>query len=51
MIPAATAPGELVLNGMSLASRKAPFANAGLVAEVRPSDEFFLLLLDKIQQV
>lgn len=38
VVPASTAPGELVLNGMSLASRRAPFANAGLVAEVRPSD-------------
>jgi len=38
VVPASTAPGELVLNGMSLASRKAPFANAGLVAEVRTSD-------------
>jgi uncharacterized FAD-dependent dehydrogenase len=38
IVPASTAPGELVLNGMSLASRKAPRANAGLVAEVRPAD-------------
>jgi len=38
VVPASTAPGELVLNGMSLASRNAPFANAGLVAEIRPSD-------------
>lgn len=38
VVPASTAPGELVLNGMSLASRKAPFANAGLVAEVRIED-------------
>jgi len=38
VVPASTAPGELVLNGMSLASRSAPFANAGLVAEVRPAD-------------
>ncbi|GAB6112123.1 NAD(P)/FAD-dependent oxidoreductase [Desulfomicrobium salsuginis] len=38
VVPASTAPGELVLNGMSLASRSAPFANAGLVAEVRPDD-------------
>jgi uncharacterized protein len=38
VVPASTAPGELVLNGMSLASRKAPYANAGLVAEVRPAD-------------
>jgi len=38
IVPASTAPGELVLNGMSLASRNAPFANAGLVAEVRLED-------------
>lgn len=38
IVPAATAAGELVLNGMSLASRKAPFANAGLVVEIRPED-------------
>lgn len=38
VVPASTAPGELVLNGMSLASRNAPFANAGLVAEVRLDD-------------
>ena len=35
---ASTAPGELVLNGMSLAARNAPFANAGLVAEIRLED-------------
>ncbi|WP_291326963.1 NAD(P)/FAD-dependent oxidoreductase [Desulfovibrio sp. UCD-KL4C] len=38
IVPASTAPGELVLNGMSLASRNAPFANAGLVAEIRLED-------------
>jgi uncharacterized FAD-dependent dehydrogenase len=38
VVPASTAPGELVLNGMSLASRNAPFANAGLVAEIRLDD-------------
>lgn len=38
VVPASTAPGELVLNGMSLAARNAPFANAGLVAEVRLDD-------------
>jgi uncharacterized FAD-dependent dehydrogenase len=38
VVPASTAPGELVLNGMSLAGRNAPFANAGFVAEVRPDD-------------
>lgn len=38
IVPASTAPGELVLNGMSLAARNAPFANAGLVAEVKLED-------------
>lgn len=38
VVPAATAPGELVLNGMSLSYRSAEFANAGIVAEVRLSD-------------
>jgi uncharacterized FAD-dependent dehydrogenase len=38
VVPAATAPGELVLNGMSLSYRSAEFANAGLVAEVKLED-------------
>lgn len=38
VVPASTAPGELVLNGMSMSSRSAPFANAGLVVEIRLDD-------------
>lgn len=38
VVPASTTPGELVLNGMSLAARNAPFANAGLVVEIRLED-------------
>jgi len=38
IVPAATAPGELVVNGMSPAKRNSPFANSGLVVEVRPED-------------
>lgn len=38
VVPAATAPGEMVLNGMSMAGRGAPFANAGLVVEMRLED-------------
>lgn len=38
IVPAATAPGELVVNGMSASKRNSPFANSGLVAEVRPED-------------
>ncbi len=38
IIPAATAPGELVINGMSLSGRNAPYANAGIVVEIRLED-------------
>lgn len=38
IVPASTAPGELVLNGMSFAERGGAFANAGLVTEIRLSD-------------
>ncbi len=38
IVPAATAPGELVVNGMSASTRNSPFANSGLVVEVRPED-------------
>lgn len=38
VIPAATASGELVLNGMSMAGRSGPLANAGLVVEVGLAD-------------
>ncbi|MBK8955088.1 MAG: FAD-binding protein [Saprospiraceae bacterium] len=38
IIPAATAPGEMVVNGMSLSKRDSPFANSGIVTTVDPSD-------------
>ena len=38
IVPAATAPGELVLNGMSPSDRGGRFANSGLVIEIRPGD-------------
>ena len=34
VVPAATAPGEIVLNGMSLSRRDSPFANAGTVVAI-----------------
>jgi uncharacterized FAD-dependent dehydrogenase len=36
--PAATAPGEIVVNGWSPSKRNNPFANSGLVASVHPND-------------
>ena len=38
IVPAATAPGELVLNGMSPSDRGGRFANSGMVMEIRPGD-------------
>ena len=38
IVPAATAPGELVLNGMSLSRRDSPFANSGVVVAIEEDD-------------
>ncbi len=38
IVPAATATGEIVVNGMSLSKRNSPFANAGLVVTVNERD-------------
>jgi uncharacterized FAD-dependent dehydrogenase len=38
IVPAATEPGGLVVNGMSLSRRDSPFANSGLVVGVEPED-------------
>ena len=38
IVPAATAPGEIVVNGMSLSRRNSPFANSGLVVAVNAND-------------
>lgn len=34
IVPAATSPGEIVVNGMSLSKRNSPFANSGFVTAV-----------------
>ncbi|MDF1697927.1 MAG: FAD-dependent oxidoreductase [Saprospiraceae bacterium] len=34
IVPAATAPGEIVVNGMSLSRRDSPFANSGFVTAI-----------------
>ncbi|MDR1022139.1 MAG: FAD-binding protein [Prevotellaceae bacterium] len=38
VVPSATAPGELVVNGMSNSRRNSPYANAGIVAQVNLAD-------------
>ncbi len=38
VVPAATAPGELVVNGMSPSHRSGKFANSGMVTEIRIED-------------
>jgi len=38
VVPASTAPDELVVNGMSLSRRDSPYANSGLVVGIEPTD-------------
>lgn len=38
VVPAATAPGELVVNGMSLSRRDSPYANSGTVVAIEIED-------------
>lgn len=38
IVPAATSPGELVVNGMSMSRRDSPFANSGMVVSVEMED-------------
>ncbi len=38
IVPAATREGEIVVNGMSLSKRDSPFANSGMVVEVKEED-------------
>jgi uncharacterized FAD-dependent dehydrogenase len=38
VIPAATGPGQIVVNGMSPANRGTAWSNSGMVVEVRPED-------------
>ncbi|MBK8968920.1 MAG: FAD-dependent oxidoreductase [Lewinellaceae bacterium] len=38
IVPAATAPGEIVVNGMSMSRRDSPYANSGVVTSVEAED-------------
>ncbi len=38
IVPAATSPGEIVVNGMSMSRRDSPFANSGTVVAVEEDD-------------
>ena len=38
VVPAATAPGEIVVNGMSTSTRDSRYANSGMVVSVLPED-------------
>ncbi len=40
IVPAATSPGELVVNGMSLSRRDSPFSNSGFVTAVDHKDYY-----------
>ncbi|PJA05595.1 MAG: FAD-binding protein [Flavobacteriales bacterium CG_4_10_14_0_2_um_filter_35_18] len=41
IVPAATAPGEVVVNGMSPSKRNNPFANSGIVVEIDAEKDLF----------
>jgi uncharacterized protein len=38
IVPSATSQEEIVVNGMSPSSRNSPYANAGIVVEIKPED-------------
>lgn len=38
IVPAATSNDEVVVNGMSSSARNSPYANSGIVVEIRPED-------------
>lgn len=38
IVPAMTGPDQMVVNGMSPSKRSSPFANSGMVVEIRPED-------------
>ncbi len=38
IVPASTSPEEVVVNGMSPSTRNSPYANSGIVVEIRPED-------------
>lgn len=38
IVPAMSGPDEMVVNGMSASRRNSPFANSGMVVEIRPED-------------
>lgn len=38
VVPAASAPGQLVVNGMSASARSSRWANSGMVVEIHPGD-------------
>ncbi len=41
IVPAATAPGEVVVNGMSPSKRNNPYANSGIVVEIDADKDLF----------
>lgn len=45
IVPSATAPEQIVVNGMSSSQRNSPYANSGIVVEIHPED-----LPDEYQQ-
>lgn len=48
IVPAGSEPGSCVVNGMSASHRNSPYANSGIVVEIRPDDLKELVQLEKL---
>ncbi len=51
IVPSATSPEEIVLNGMSVSKRNSPFANSGLVVTVNDTDFIETGTLDNLSGI
>lgn len=49
VIPAATGPGQLVVNGMSPSNRGTAWSNSGMVVEIRPEDTTGLIVNEEFK--
>ena len=47
VVPAASGPEQIVVNGMSSAERNSPWSNSGMVVEIRPEDLLDTTLVDQ----
>ena len=51
IVPAATAPEEIVVNGMSLSRRNSPYANSGIVVALETNDYKKILVITHLDEL